>query len=180
MNFIVDNKHFKFHVPMFYCDFISDQRSRTQQKCNWYVENERYVYHEGKWVIISRQENVRDLLVCPNPKTPNTKNGNHMTNKQLVTNEEFWVWVLDRLVNNFLKKFCVNNLYPVECFALNFGKWESAEAKDQFAMECHGHMHLYIVLDVARKMESDYDSMKGKLSDPINYSLQNCIELETE
>ncbi|CAG8664752.1 6579_t:CDS:1, partial [Paraglomus brasilianum] len=62
---------------------------------------------------------------------------------------------------------------------MNFGKWESELAKDKNAVDCHGHLHIYLKLETAKNMEEKYKSMHCKLKDPYNYDLLDCAELET-
>lgn len=119
---------------------------------------------------------MRELLICPHP---GIKHDNHQTNKELVVNNQFWIWILEQAVNEFLRGLC-NNPYPVEGFAFNFGKWESAEAKDSNAIECHGHLHLQLTQNVVSIMEDKFNAMRGKVNDPTNYGFKNCTELETE
>ena len=114
--------------------------------------------------MTSRLEHTRELLVFPRE---------HKTNKQLVESSDFWWWILVKLVNGILKR------YPIDGFAMNFGKWESELAKDKNAVDCHGHLHIYLKLETAKKMEEKYKSMQGKLEDPYNYDLLDCAELET-
>ena len=89
-------------------------------------------------------------------------------------------------INKFLLTIC-KKPYPVECFAINFGRWESESSKDENVVECHGHFHLHITEEVVDKMERKqdingyamYPAMHGKVNDPIQYALKNCKELET-
>jgi len=89
--------------------------------CNWYVEQERIIPFDerlklpledyslkttDKWIIISRLEHVRELLVFP------TK---HKINKDLIKSEEFWAWVLDDFVKKFLGAFCPEAIIGFSC-----------------------------------------------------------------
>lgn len=90
------------------------------------------------------------------------------------------------MINKFLLKIC-KKPYPVECFAINFGRWESETSKDENVVECHGHFHLHITEEVVDKMEQKqdknghamYPAMHGKVNDPIQYGMKNCKKLET-
>ncbi|RHZ65097.1 hypothetical protein Glove_319g197 [Diversispora epigaea] len=62
---------------------------------------------------------------------------------------------------------------------MNFRMWELEEAKDKYAVDCHGHLHLHLKLDLVRKMENQYKAMRGKINAPIYYSLLDCQQLET-
>jgi predicted metal-binding protein len=89
-------------------------------------------------------------------------------------------------INKFLLIIC-KKPYPVECFAINFGRWKSESSKDENVVECHGHFHLHITKEIVDKMEQKKDSngyavypaMHGKVNDPIQYGMKNCKKLET-
>ncbi|RGB22566.1 hypothetical protein C1646_677744 [Rhizophagus diaphanus] len=172
-----------FHsTPEIYCDAMSAQKHRPNRPCNWYVENERIVPFDSRllydkyrvddnddWILTSRQSNVREILVFPLK---------HKTNKELVKSKSFWLWVFEDVVNKFFGKFQPNE-YPVNCFALNFGEWESEESVDRYAINCHGHLHLQLKLELVKKMEEKFLAMRGKVDDPTHYGLKDCQELET-
>ncbi|CAG8581365.1 5243_t:CDS:1, partial [Diversispora eburnea] len=163
-NLIIGNRNdhsIVYNKPKIYCACNNvPQLSHASRNCNWFVEDERIVEEKGGF-IISRQELMREILICPHL---GKYHNNHKTNRELVTNKRFWAWVLDQAVNVFLKNLC-NDPYPVEGFTMNFGKWESA-------MECHGHLHLQLTQNVVMKMENKYDAMRGKLNNPTNYGFQ--------
>ena len=101
----IENK-VKFHsqtykTPRIFCGAKNiPQVSRTSRKCNWFVEDERIVKEAGKWVLISRQEHIRELLLCPHP---GKQNNNHMTSRELAKSKEFWTWILGEVVGLLLK-----------------------------------------------------------------------------
>ncbi|CAG8617030.1 3469_t:CDS:2 [Funneliformis mosseae] len=180
-NSITINKSCPWFIetPKIYCQAESPQQRRQSRSCNWYAEQERIIPFDERlkmplgdyslkqtdeWIVISRLEHVRELLVFP------TK---HKTNKDLIKSEEFWAWVLDNLVKNFLGAFCSRG-YPLNSFAMNFGTWESELAKDKNAVDCHGHLHLCLKLDVVRKMVYKYLGIRGKVNDPYHYGLLDC------
>jgi len=135
------------------------------------------VKKSDQYIILSRQKHVRNLLISPI---------NHRTNRDLVKDSSFWEWILGDVINKFLLIIC-KNPYPVERFAINFGKWESETSKDENVIECHDHFHLHITRKVVHKMEQKqdinghamYPAIHGKINDPIQYSLKNYKELET-
>jgi hypothetical protein len=49
-----------------------------------------------KYIILSRQKHVRELLIIPI---------NHQTNRDLIKDALFWKWILEKVINNFLMKF---------------------------------------------------------------------------
>jgi hypothetical protein len=123
-----------------------------------------------EWILTSRKDNVREILVFPRK---------HKTNKELISSEPFWKWVFNDVVDTFFKGKFQLDKYPVECFAMNFGEWESEEAVDKYAKNCHGHLHIHLEIGLAREMEKNFTSMQGKVNDPIIYTLKDCKMLET-
>ncbi|RGB39978.1 hypothetical protein C1646_438165 [Rhizophagus diaphanus] len=132
---------------------------------------------------VSHQDDVRDILICSNPMYGMIhKPDNHKTNKDLVIDGKFWEWVLSYFMSSYLiGTICGQHISnPIELFALNFGRWESAEAKDSQAKECHGHLHVHIKPEVVVAFEkAENTAMYGKIGRPKEYVIQNCIELET-
>ncbi|CAI2201632.1 18754_t:CDS:1, partial [Funneliformis geosporum] len=123
------------------------------------------------------QEHVREILVAPRE---------HKTNRQLIVSDLFWKNILKEVVNELLWKFR-EQTYPVECYAINFGSWESETAKDKNALECHGHFHLHLNKVVVHNMEQEkgtdnlpiYPAIHGKVNDPYQYRMKDCVDLET-
>lgn len=152
------------------------QQTKKPTLCNWYAEDERVVKNCGDYVILSRQEHVREILIVPIT---------HKTNRESVVDVSFWRFIVDNVVNQFLKKFHLS--YPVECYAINFGRWESETAKDKNALECHAHFHIHldknVVLGMEQKKDNNgeyyYRAMHGKINDPVHYGMKNCKKLET-
>lgn len=171
------SNHINYIAPDVYCN-----KGKRSTNCNWYAEDERHVKtmkmkNGDQYIILSRQKHVRNLLISPI---------NHRTNRDLVKDASFWEWILGDVINKFLLTIC-KKPYPVKCFAINFGKWESESSKDENVVECHAHFHLHITEEVVDKMERKqdkngyaiYPAMHGKVNDPIKYGLKNCKELET-
>uniref|UniRef100_U9TFF1 Uncharacterized protein n=1 Tax=Rhizophagus irregularis (strain DAOM 181602 / DAOM 197198 / MUCL 43194) TaxID=747089 RepID=U9TFF1_RHIID len=73
----------------------------------------------------------------------------------------------------YVEKICRQQIKnPVELFAL--------ESKDYQAKECHGHLHVHIKPEVVIAFETTgVDAVYGKIGQPKQYGIQNCIELET-
>jgi hypothetical protein len=150
------------------------QQSKQPTTCNWYAEDERVVISKNTYVVLSRQDHVREILVAPL---------DHKTNRELIVNRVFWNTTLKEVVKDFLWKFReeTNPTYPVECYSINFGSWESETAKDKNALECHAHFHLHLNKVVVHNMEQtkDYPAIHGKVNDPFQYRMKDCVELET-
>ena len=147
------------------------------------MEKERIVLERDGWVCVSHQDDIRDVLICADPKYNMIhKPDNHKTNKDLVIDSYFWEWVLGYFMSSYLAEIiCGQNISnPIELLALNFGRWESAEAKDSQAKECHGHLHVHIKPEVVIAFENaENTAMYGKIGRPKQYNIQNCIELES-
>jgi hypothetical protein len=61
---------------------MSAQKDHPDRPCNWYVEDERIVSSNSnkEWILTSRKDNVREILVFPRE---------HKTNKELISSEPF-------------------------------------------------------------------------------------------
>ncbi|PKC13500.1 hypothetical protein RhiirA5_351535, partial [Rhizophagus irregularis] len=177
------NHNLNYEEPPIFCAGLAPQQTRPTRYCNWYVEKERIVLEKDGWVCVSHQDDVRDILICSNPMYGKIhKPDNHKTNKDLVIDGKFWEWVLSYFMSLYLTEtICGQRISnPIELFALNFGRWESAEAKDSQAKECHGHLHVHIKPEVVIAFEkAENTAMYGKIGQPKDYAIQNCIELET-
>ncbi|CAG8664737.1 6578_t:CDS:2 [Paraglomus brasilianum] len=68
-------------APNIFCTHRLQQQHRVDRICNWYVEGERIVESSEDYVVTSRPEHTRELLVFPRE---------HKTNKQLVKSYDFW------------------------------------------------------------------------------------------
>ncbi|GET56247.1 uncharacterized protein OCT59_022110 [Rhizophagus irregularis] len=184
------NHNSNHEEPPVFCAGMTPQQVRFPRYCNWYMEKERIVIGEdGKdgWICVSQQDDVREILICSHPRTyntydKNTRPNNNKTNKHLVIDRNLWIWVLGYFMSTYLvENICKQQIKnPVKLFAFNFGKWESLESKDYQAKECHGHLHVHIKPEVVIAFETaGTDAMYGKIGQPKQYGIQNCIELET-
>ncbi|GES82044.1 hypothetical protein GLOIN_2v1782595 [Rhizophagus clarus] len=148
----------RYAEPNIFCRKTNvPQQSKKPTSCNWYAEDERVVFKKDKsypsYVVLSRQDHVRELLVAPLE---------HKTNRELIT-------------------------YPVECYSINFGSWESETAKDKNALKCHAHFHIHLSKVVVHNMEQKkdinnhyyYPAIHGKINDPFQHRMKDCVELET-
>ena len=115
------------------------QLNRTNRFCNWYVENERIVLENNGWIVLSRQDDVREVLICPHPAKGyenkpiplDFKQTNHKNNRQLIKDLTFWNWVLEYFLNTYLiKEICEDSEQcPIELLALNFRSWKLLKRK---------------------------------------------------
>ncbi|PKC58413.1 hypothetical protein RhiirA1_400667 [Rhizophagus irregularis] len=154
-------------------------------------KNERIVLENNGWIVLSQQDNVREVLICPYPAIgyendtipPNYQQINHKNNRELIKDFTFWNWVLEYFLNTYLtKEICEDSEQcPIELLALNFGIWEATEAKDKQAKEFHGHLHVHLTRSAIDRFEiNEVDAMYGKIGIPKQYSIQDCEELESK
>ncbi|RGB27215.1 hypothetical protein C1646_674179 [Rhizophagus diaphanus] len=179
------------YQPIIFCAKSVAQMNRTNHFCNWYAENERIVLENNGWIVLSQQDDTREVLISPHPAKgyenntipPNYQQTNHKNNRELIKDPKFWNWVLEYFLNTYLiKEICEDKEQcPIELLALNFGSWEAAEAKDKQAKECHGHLHVHLTRSVIDRFEiAEVGAMYGKIDTPKQYSIQNCEELESK
>ncbi|GES83784.1 hypothetical protein GLOIN_2v1783898 [Rhizophagus clarus] len=127
------NHNSNYEEPPIFCAGLASQQTWLTRYCNWYVEEERIVLNKDGWICVSQHDDVRDILIYSDPMYAKVyKPENHKTNKQLVIDIKFWEWVFGYFMNLYLvETICKQQIRnPIEIFALNFGRWESAEAKD--------------------------------------------------
>ena len=81
-----------------------------------------------------KRDPIRQILFAPT---------DHVTNCVLVQENQTWT-----VINNIYQH--IKQMLPgqvvLEGIAANFGKWETANADDDsdYAMDCHGHIHMYL------------------------------------
>ena len=102
----------------------------------------------------------------------------HVPNYVLMTDVNTWN-TIETVYTTLSKKI---NAFALEGIAVNFGKWETASAKDEseYALDCHGHFHMHLSR-VAVNTLSDIDGWKaihGRVKHPENYLDKDIHELE--
>lgn len=173
-------KHFKFHIkdqekkdvkctrddeylPYYRCmDIVPKRGAQMKNHCGWYLQESLLVEDRNEYLIAVRSEELRELLIFPNPyyndgfetekKEKKKKergkigkiNENHKTNLKLAQDPLFWKFVVDfdnscEYLNKDLK-----DSSKIPRYGLNFGDWESATANDRLSESCHGHLHIYL------------------------------------
>lgn len=129
------------HVDV--CDVNQQRTDRTEKSCGFIVRKELVVREfaqlppNSPFVLVLRQEGVRDLLLMPN--VPCVNRGLH-SNAQLVSAPELWAAAVD--VHSKLQKELPEIGQVVERLALDFGRWDTGVSKDERALNCHGHLHI--------------------------------------
>jgi hypothetical protein len=119
------------------------------------------------YIVQARKELSRELLVFPRPFC----NHGCITNEGLVRSDLFW-----RAVALIISKIAslVELPHPVECVALNFGNWESANAEpNTTGASCHGHAHLILTREAQQLLALKYTQMSGRCDDPYCYDEDN-------
>ncbi|KAI9137677.1 hypothetical protein BKA69DRAFT_872802 [Paraphysoderma sedebokerense] len=130
----------------------------------WFLFPDRE--EKPRYYMASRRELVRELLVTPTE---------HVTNETFVTDVMVWQFIIRAL----RKELLVSGGLGIDGIAVNFGKWESAQAMDKYAQECHAHIHLHLTANASEELEQKYSSLKGRTGKPQDYNMENCQLLET-
>ena len=102
----------------------------------------------------------------------------HVPNYVLMKDVNTWN-TIETVFTTLSKKI---NACALEGIAVNFGKWETASAKDEseYALDCHGHFHMHLSR-IAVNTLSHIDSWKaihGRVKHPENYLDKDIHELE--
>jgi hypothetical protein len=90
---------------------------------------------------------VRDIILAPK---------RHITNEELVKDSKFW-----NIVRNFVSSMLARTSNTeakdvIELVALNFGRWETRQAEDPLAMNCHGHAHFNLTPNAASVLKKTF------------------------
>lgn len=123
--------------------------------------------------LVSRREQLRELLLCPLA---------HMVNVQFVKFTETWQCVAK--VVKILSASTPGN-HAVQGIAINFGKWETANATNKadirYAVDCHAHMHLQLsrtAVDLLGEQKG-MTCLRSRVYDPEDYLEIDASNLET-
>ena len=116
-----------------------------------------------------KRDSARQIMLSPKK---------HVPNYVLMTDVNTWN-TIETVYTTLSKKI---NAFALEGIAVNFGKWETASAKDEseYALDCHGHFHMHLSR-VAVNTLSDIDGWKaihGRVKHPENYLDKDIHELE--
>lgn len=143
--------------------------------------------HEFKpvppYLLEVRPEATRDLILAPEL---------HSTNRKMATSPDFW-WRCVETCRTLARQWgypaapgsSAEDGFPVCGIALNFGKWETAEATDPLAKDCHAHAHIFLTPGAYRRNKEAGDGylhrpLKGRYHAFEDYLLQDCKELEQD
>ena len=116
-----------------------------------------------------KRDPVRQILLSPKKHVPN-----------YVLMKDVNTWNTIEIVFTTLSKKI--NACALEGIAVNFGKWETASAKDEseYALDCHGHFHMHLSR-IAVNTLSDIDGwepIRGRVKHQENYLEKDIHELE--
>lgn len=124
-----------------------------------------------EYAVFARREATRDILIQPRR--------HHSINRKMAVDSRFWQFLFDtcRKVHQILG----TERFPVIGVALNFGDWETRTSVDKFAKDCHAHAHLLLTPEAVFKCtERLLSPLKGRVYDPQDHELEDCLKLENE
>ena len=155
--------------------------SQGKAQCGWYVVDQLVIKLEEQntgYVLLARPEETRDLILAPDPRCgeKRMKNQPHH-NEELVADPKFWERTIITCFE--LSTLCQMDLHEtVDVVCLNFGNWESGQAKDHRAITCHGHVHLNLTLSAVSSLSDKYPVLVGRKQRPKSFREINCTDLE--
>ena len=114
--------------------------------CGFTVSKQSVLKEVLEFQLLFRKDPIRDLIV--------TQFKNHKTNDQSVCDPEIWA-----VFAEVLKR----DRESVECFAFNFGTWESAQFRNPYGEQCHAHAHIVLRPFVRELMG---ESLRGRIFPP--------------
>eukprot|EP01098_Paradermamoeba_levis_P012256 TRINITY_DN531_c0_g2_i1.p1 TRINITY_DN531_c0_g2~~TRINITY_DN531_c0_g2_i1.p1 ORF type:complete len:441 (+),score=28.68 TRINITY_DN531_c0_g2_i1:126-1448(+) len=141
--------------PKNYCSEKKVARRDGQGPCNWKVADELLVCKAQGYVLAARREATRDLLLCPT---------NHKSNFDIAKSDEFWGTTV-----SLIGLIQTTDEKGVELVALNFGKWETEQSKDDMAISCHGHAHVFVSAAIISHLGSFSKAAQGRYFRPEAY-----------
>lgn len=101
----------------------------------------------------------------------------HKTNEELAKTPQFW-----NTATIFISAICKHTQQTVEqaieLVALNFGRWETRQAEDPLAVNCHGHVHFYLTLTAVSTLKTTYHALLGRSGHPEDYKEEDARDLE--
>lgn len=118
-------------------------------------------------------------LPRPQEKWPDNWWSGHYSNAQLARMPFFWQQLANRVHALRLEAKDPN---AVQIIALNFGEWESKQAQDDYALECHGHAHIILSPQAQSNLAQDpsWSALRGRYNDLDHYALDDAQLLETK
>lgn len=157
------------------CAFILVLKTPPSSEQNYGVN---FNHTNSSFTWTSKKEPVRDLLMHPTPPW-------HITNSGLVCLPVFWFMVIytcRNLRDELRGKKKSNDVnWVVDAVAINFGQWETAGAKEKYALDCHGHAHFLLSLDFIDQCDDGFFApLRGRQNAPPNYLYENLKSLEDE
>ena len=128
-----------------------------------------------RFAIGVKRDPIRQILLAPT---------NHLTNCELV--KEIQTWTVIDNIYKYIQTLCkLSGNSLLEGIAANFGKWETASADDDsdYAMDCHGHIHMYLSRDAVDKLSAldekcGWRAIHARIKNPDTYLESDCHDLE--
>eukprot|EP00731_Ephydatia_muelleri_P006195 Em0003g443a len=176
--FIVDCKFGSWcknghHVAMGLCGQPIERADGSKPKCTFGIIYEFAItapdFSFPEFNVSVKRDPARQIMLSPKK---------HVPNYVLMTDVNTWN-TIETVYTTLSKKI---NAFALEGIAVNFGKWETASAKDEseYALDCHGHFYMHLSR-VAVNTLSDIDGWKsihGRVKHPENYLDKDIHELE--
>ena len=115
--------------------------------------------HRQRYTVACRKEGTRDIIFAPLVTDP-PLNAQLHDNFQLASSPAFWQDVLTEVVRTSTKIGLIP-AQAVSLLALNFGNWETAVQRNEYAHFCHGHCHWILTQDAIEQLEKIYPVLKS-------------------
>ncbi|RGB31041.1 hypothetical protein C1646_671218 [Rhizophagus diaphanus] len=148
-------------------------RDGRESVCSYYFIGSLIVWTRDKHFILLRREPIRGLLMIPRPSADASKNFNHFDNEKWILEPTFWEQLLAE-----------KQQLGFHAISLNYGIWETGQARDRYAQNCHAHVHLHFSADSWKQLKTKVQDKKIRIKlnardfpEPNNI-LKNCDEME--
>lgn len=148
------------------------QKKDGIEHCNWWKTEEFVCFEDQNYIIQVKKGSTRELLMFPTPPK-------HHSNRILCQDSNFWNSVLFNLRK--MSQQCHYRKFPAFGFAFNFGEWESSVSQDPYALNCHGHLHIFLMSEFvdACEQKQKYEMIHRRWGDPEDYYEKDVKLLES-
>lgn len=119
-------------------------------------------YAPANYLVLFRDKLYRDLLLMPAANPPSSI---PHTNHALIGDEKAWRAIVDTARAIAAKAMPEGEPCFVE-WHVNFGKWESAVARNPRSADCHAHVHLLLTRAAALRLGTVHPEFQGFLDVP--------------
>lgn len=146
------------------------RKNSTTGFCGWFCRDELKLSDLAPdgYIATARPSPVRDVLLIPLA---------HTTNKLAMDSNSFWA-----AAHRFFSAIRRCHSNPLQKIAFNFGRWETRQALDPAAIDCHAHAHFYLsrgcVDALIKQMPSNAARLRGRTGHPEDYLEEDARILE--